>query len=47
MQTSNFPLTDRRLPDIMVNAWSLLYDEMEEPMIDRNDPNRKKPEMNC
>ena len=33
MQTSNFPLTDRRLPDIMVNAWSLLYDEMEEPTI--------------
>jgi hypothetical protein len=33
MPTSNFPLTDRRLPDIMTNAWSLLYDEMEELMI--------------
>jgi hypothetical protein len=33
MQTFNCPLTSRRLPDIMVNAWSLLYDEMEELMI--------------
>ena len=44
-------LTNRRLPDIMTNAWSLLYDElgMTEHSKhyyehDRNDPNRKMPE---
>ena len=44
------PLTVRRLPDIMTNAWSLLYDEMKMTEhseyyydYDRNDPNRTSP----
>ena len=45
-------LTNRGDLDIMTNAWSLLYDEMEHSKYhyeyDRNDLNRKKPEMvNC
>jgi len=37
MLTSRCPLTVRRLPDIMTNAWSFLYDAMNDDVITLDD----------